>query len=58
MEQHNAFTDQVIEINKHRWIESEKVGYDVGEEWAATDWVSKYAKSFRESLGMCSTRYQ
>lgn len=43
----NMFERQILEINKHRWIESEKAGYDVGEEWAAMDWVSKYAAKFR-----------
>ena len=46
----NIFQRQVEEIQKHRWIESEKFGYDAGEEWAATDWIVKYARSFRESL--------
>ena len=46
----NVFLEQVREIQKHRLLESEKAGYDVGEEWAAVDWISKYAASFRGSL--------
>ena len=46
----DVFIRQVKEIRKHRWIESEKAGYDVGGEWAAADWVRKYAKDFRESI--------
>ena len=40
--------DQCEEIRKHRWIESEKAGYDLGKS-AELDWVSKWAKSYREN---------
>lgn len=33
---------QLDEMAKHRWIESEKVGYDLGEK-AMLDWVDKYS---------------
>ena len=45
----NIFTSQAKEIQKHRWIESKKAGRDVGEEWAAADWVSRYAFLYRLS---------
>lgn len=32
---------------KHKWIESEKAGYDVGD-CAFIDWIKKYAAIFRE----------
>lgn len=35
------------EIERYKWIESEKAGRDLGEA-AARDWVAKYAKVFRE----------
>lgn len=38
---------QIEEINKHKWIESEKAGHDLGEE-AVKEWIQKYAKKFRE----------
>ena len=38
---------QVEEIEKHKWIESEKAGHDIGEVQAAVDWVSKYACEFK-----------
>ena len=38
---------ECIEIERHKWIESEKVGYDLGYE-AMKDWVAKYAKEYRE----------
>lgn len=37
---------QVEEINKHKWIESEKAGYDLGN-IASKEWIDKYAKQFR-----------
>lgn len=36
------------EILKHRWIESEKAGYDLGQT-AVEEWIRSYAKEFRET---------
>ena len=36
------------EINKHKWIESEKVGYDIGFDRAAEDWVGRYADEWEQ----------
>jgi hypothetical protein len=33
----------VEEINRHKWIQSEMVGYDIGFDKAADDWFKKYA---------------
>jgi len=38
---------QAYEITVHRWIESEKAGYDLGSE-AELDWVRRFAKRFRD----------
>ena len=38
---------QIEEIKKYKWIESEKVGYDLGSN-AVVDWISKYARSYRD----------
>jgi len=38
---------QIEEIKKHKWIESEKAGHDIGEFQAAVDWVSRYAGEFK-----------
>jgi hypothetical protein len=38
---------ELEEILKHKWIESEKVGYDLGDQ-AVWDWVQKYAHEFRD----------
>lgn len=39
---------QIDEINRHKWIESEKLGYDMGFSAAAMEWISLYAGSFKE----------
>jgi len=49
LREHNA--KQIEEIQKYKWIESEKVGHDIGELPAAVDWIVKYAKEFRENWG-------
>ena len=41
-------TAQREEILKHRWIESEKAGYDLGQV-AVEEWIKTYAKNFRET---------
>lgn len=38
---------QIHEIEVHKWIESEKAGYDLGEE-AVKNWIKEHAKEFRE----------
>lgn len=40
---------QLQEIARHKWIESEKAGRDLGQE-AMLDWIHRYAASFREAL--------
>lgn len=37
------------EILRHKWIESEKAGYDVGFERALTDWIMNHRARWRES---------
>ena len=37
------------EILKHKWIESEKAGYDIGFEQALTDWIVKHRSKWRKS---------
>lgn len=36
---------ELNEIERHKWIESEKAGYDLGEQ-AAFDWVNRYEDDF------------
>tara|TARA_R110001592_G_scaffold139093_3_gene358845 strand:+ start:229 stop:399 length:171 start_codon:yes stop_codon:yes gene_type:complete len=37
---------QCEEINKHKWIESEKAGFDL-KDIACQDWIHKYAKQYK-----------
>ena len=38
---------QKKEIERHKWIESQKAGRDIGEKEAIQDWVNKYAPVWR-----------
>jgi hypothetical protein len=39
----SKLNNEVIEeINRHKWIESEKAGYDIGFARAAMEWVELY----------------
>ena len=41
---------QLREIERHKWIESEKAGRDLGQE-AVFDWIRRHAVAFREAYG-------
>ena len=44
------FTDRSFEeILRHKWIESEKQGKDIGFERALLDWIRKHRESWRSS---------
>ena len=36
----------IAEINRHKWLESEIAGYDVGFEAAAEDWLKNHAAAW------------
>jgi hypothetical protein len=38
----------VEEINRHRWIESEKAGHDIGFERASTEWLENFSRAWME----------
>lgn len=40
---------QALEIERHKWIESEKAGKDLGMD-AAIDWILKYADMFSDDF--------
>lgn len=40
-------SDQIKEMEVHKWIESEKANRDLGEE-ALRDWITKHAQEFRD----------
>jgi hypothetical protein len=37
------------EIGRHRWIESEKAGSDIGFDRAAEDWLNRFSDSWMRS---------
>ena len=39
--------DQLHEIDKHKWIESEKAGRCLGDS-VIIEWIKKYAQEFRK----------
>ncbi|MDE1920872.1 MAG: hypothetical protein KGJ09_02520 [Candidatus Omnitrophica bacterium] len=38
--------DVLDEINRYKWIESEKSGKDIGFERACREWINSYAKQY------------
>ena len=44
---YREFLAEREEIMKHKWLESEKAGHDIGFERALVDWVSKYRAAWR-----------
>ena len=46
---YREFQAEREEILKHKWIESEKAGYDIGFERALTDWIIKHRAKWRKS---------
>ena len=45
---YREFQAEREEILKHKGIESEKVGYDIGFERALTDWIIKHRSKWRK----------
>jgi len=45
---YKEFLAQREEILKHKWIESEKAGRDIGFEKALLDWIVKHRSNWRE----------
>ena len=46
---YREFQAEREEIMKHKWIESEKAGHDIGFERALTDWIIKHRTKWRKS---------
>ena len=45
---YKEFLAEREEILRHKWIESEKVGHDIGFEKALLDWIVRFRSSWRE----------
>ena len=48
---YKEFLAERAEILKHKWIESEKAGKDIGFEKALLDWIMKHRSNWRERRG-------
>ena len=46
---YREFLAERDEILRHKWIESEKLGYDIGFERALLDWIVKHRSNWRKS---------
>ena len=46
---YQEFQAEREEILRHKWIESEKVGHDIGFEQALTDWIIRHRASWRKA---------
>lgn len=46
---YREFQAEREEIMKHKWIESEKAGHDIGFEQALTDWIMKHRSKWRKA---------
>ena len=46
---YREFLAEREEILKHKWIESEKAGFDIGFERALLDWIVKHRSTWRKA---------
>ena len=46
---YREFQAEREEILKHKWIESEKAGHDIGFERALTEWIIKHRSAWRKA---------
>ena len=46
---YREFQAEREEIMRHKWIESEKAGRDIGFERALTDWIIKHRSKWRKA---------
>ncbi|MEM9161369.1 MAG: hypothetical protein AAGB46_20170 [Verrucomicrobiota bacterium] len=46
---YQEFLAEREEILRHKWLESERLGYDIGFERALLDWIRKHRDGWRAS---------
>jgi len=46
---YREFQAEREEILRHKWLESEKAGQDIGFEQALTDWIIKHRAAWRKA---------
>jgi hypothetical protein len=49
---YREFEAEKEEIMKHKWIESQKAGHDIGFERALTDWIIKHRSKWRRAASL------
>jgi hypothetical protein len=52
---YREFQAEREEILRHKWIESEKAGRDIGFEQALTDWIIKHRSTWRKNRQAAAT---
>jgi hypothetical protein len=52
---YREFQAEREEILRHKWIESEKAGRDIGFEQALTDWIIKHRANWRKTRQAAAT---
>jgi Domain of unknown function (DUF4032) len=53
---YREFQAEREEILRHKWLESEKAGRDIGFERALTDWIIKHRSKWRKGRQSTVTR--
>ena len=41
----------IDEIERHKWLESEKAGRDIGGNMAALDWITRHYEGWKRNRG-------
>jgi hypothetical protein len=52
---YREFQAEREEILRHKWIESEKAGHDIGFERALTEWIIKHRANWRKARQAAAT---
>lgn len=51
---YKEFLAEREEIMRHKWLESEKAGYDIGYDKALLDWIMNHRDKWRKSYRITS----
>jgi hypothetical protein len=50
---YQEFLAERDEVLRHKWLESEKAGYDIGFDCARVDWMVKHRAAWRQHRERC-----
>ena len=53
---YREFLAEREEILRHKWLESEKAGHDIGFERALLDWIVKHRSNWRKARRLSQTQ--